>query len=144
MALTRGQAQIQWGGANSVTLSSNNTRSDSDAVLFDATDVAAVVQVSADNAGTPASGDTVDVYAKFTAGDVLGDSGDDYDTNEFAVFLGRLDTYGTNVPGEDPVRATFSLNAFIGAKGVKLSVEGPQVASRNIVVRAQIGYQRAA
>lgn len=144
MALTRqtGQ-QIQWSGANSITLSSA-TRQDSDAFVFDATDVAAVVTVTADNVGTPASGDYVDVYVKWTTGDVLGDTADDYDTTEHAEYLGRLDTYATNTPGEDPARRTWSLNHMIGAKAFRVSVEAPQAASRNVVVRSMVATQRAA
>lgn len=142
MALTRGEAQITWSSASSITLSSA-TRQDSDAFTFDATDVAAVLQVSADNAGTPSAGDVLRVFVKLTTGDLLGDSGDDYDTSEHAIPLGTLDTVAANTPGEDPARASFSLNEFIGAKGVRVSVEAPQGASRNIVVRARVAYQRA-
>lgn len=144
MALTRQTGQgILWSAAASITLSSS-TRQDADAFTFDATDVAAVITVTADNAGTPASGDIVDVYIKWTTGDVLGDSGDDYDTTEHAEYLGRLDTVAANTPGEDPARRTWSLNHMIGAKGFKLSVEAPQAASRNVVVRAMVATQRAA
>lgn len=143
MALTRGDAQITWSSSSSVTLSSS-TQTDSDAYAFDATDVSAVLQISADNQGTPASGDTLAVYLKMTTGDILGDSGDDYDTNEHAILLGRLDTYSTNTPGEDPARKSFPIDFAIGAKAVKVSVIGAQAATRNIVVRARIAYQRAA
>lgn len=143
MALTRAETAITWSSAASITLSTAS-RQDSDPVLFDATDVAAVLTVSVDNAGTPASGDVLNVYVKWTTGDVLGDSGDDYDTSEHAELLDQLDTYGTNTPGEDPARRTYSLNHMIGAKGFKVSVEGPQAASRNLVVRARLATQRAA
>jgi hypothetical protein len=143
MALTRHETGITWSSAASTTLSSA-TRVDSDAFVFDATDIAAAITLSADNAGTPAAGDIVDVFVKWTTGDILGDSGDDYDTNEHAEYLGRLDTVAANTPGEDPVRRTFSLSHMIGAKGLRVSVEAPQAASRNIVVRARMGTQRAA
>jgi hypothetical protein len=112
--------------------------------VYDATDVTAAITISADNAGTPAAGDILDVYVKYTTGDILGDTGDDYDTSEHAEYLGRLDTVAANTPGEDPVRRTFSLSHMIGAKGLIVSVEAPQAASRNIVVRARMGTQRAA
>lgn len=143
MAITRNETGITWSAASSVTLSSS-TRVDSDAFDFDATDVAAAITISADNAGTPASGDILDVYVLWTTGDILGDSGDDFDTSEHAEYLGRLDTVAANTPGEDPARRTFSLNHMIGASGFKVSVTAPQAASRNIVVRARVATQRAA
>jgi hypothetical protein len=144
MALTRETGQgITWSASASTTLSSS-TRVDSDTFTFDATDIAAAVTITADNAGTPASGDIVDIYIKWSTGDVLGDTGDDFDTSEHAEYLGRLDTVAANTPGEDPARRTFSLNHMIGAKAFKLSVEAPQAASRNVVVRAMVATQRAA
>lgn len=134
---TRSGAAVLWSSAGSVTLSSAS-RVDSDAIALDATDVQVMLQVSADNAGTPASGDVVRVYMKLTSGDVLGDSGDDYDTDEHAIPLGTLDTYATNTPGEDPARRSWDITQFLGAPNVKLSVEAPQGASRSIVVKARI------
>lgn len=140
MAASINQAQIQWSAADSITLSSA-TRQDSDAVALDAADAAGAIQISADNAGTPTSGDVVDVYVKWTVGDTLGDTGDDYDTNEYAQFLCRLDTVAANTPGEDPARRTVPI-AVMGKKALKLSIEAPQAASRNIVVRARIVTNR--
>lgn len=134
---TRSGAAVLWSSAGSVTLSSAS-RVDSDAIALDATDVQVMLQVSADNAGTPASGDVVRVYLKLTSGDVLGDSGDDYDTDEHAIPLGTLDTYSTNTPGEDPARRSWDITQFLGAPNAKLSVEAPQGASRSIVVKARI------
>lgn len=140
MALIRGESQITWTGAASVTLSAA-TRQDSDVYTFHDGDIAASVQIDANNAGTPASGDVLDVYIKWTTGDVLGDSGNDYDTSEHAQLLGRLDTVAANTPGEDPARKTWDIP--VGARGFVLSVEAPQAASRNIVVRARLSYQRS-
>lgn len=134
---TRSGAAVLWSSAGSVTLSSAS-RVDSDAIALDATDVQVMLQVSADNAGTPASGDVVRVYLKLTSGDVLGDSGDDYDTDEHAIPLGTLDTYSTNTPGEDPARRSWDITQFLGAPNAKLSVEAPQGASRSVVVKARI------
>lgn len=141
MALTRNETQITWSAAASVTLSAN-TRQDADAFTFDATDFAASLTINADNAGTPASGDYVDCYIKWTTGDVLGDTGNDYDTDEHAQFLCRLDTFSTNTPGEDPARKTIDIP--VSATGFKLSVQGNQAATRNVVVRARVNTQRAA
>ena len=73
MALTKNETQVQWSGSDSVTLNSSSEFV-SDAVAFDDTDVAAVLQVSVDNQGTAASGDVVTVRILYTSGDVLGDT----------------------------------------------------------------------
>jgi len=140
MALTRTESQILWATAASITLSDNNAAT-SDAIVFDATDIQAAVQVSADNAGTPAAGDYIDVWVAYTSGDVLGDASDDYDTTEHAEFLGRLNTYATDTPGEDPARRTYDISA--APKGIKLIVKGNQTATRNAVIRARLNTQRS-
>lgn len=142
MAITKTSTALQFGGSASVTVSSA-TQADSDAFTFDATSVGAGVVVSADNAGTPSSGDVVDVYVKYTTGDVLGDTGDDYPTNEHAEYLGRLDTVSANSPGEDPARKAFVLDP-LAYKGFRLSYVCPQAASRNIVLRAMVNETKAA
>ena len=141
MALTKNETQVQWSGSDSVTLNSSSEFV-SDAVAFDDTDVAAVLQVSVDNQGTAASGDVVTVRILYTSGDVLGDSGADYDTSEHSEQF-QLDTVAANTPGEDPARKTISLNDMIAAGGFKLSVSCPNAATRNIVVRARLKAQRA-
>lgn len=140
MASSRNETQITWSSASSVTLSTNNTRSVSDAFTFNAEDWDADLMLSADNAGTPDAGDTVDIYIHYTTGDILGDSGSDYATDEHAEFLCRLDTYGSNIPGEDPARRVIPIRT--ASLGFKLSCEGPQVASRNIAVRARVCTHR--
>lgn len=134
------EQQVQWAAAASITLADNN-RHDSDAITFNVEDWDGSVQISADNLGTPASGDTVDVYVKWSNGDILGDTGDDFDTDEHAEFLCRLDTYPTNTPGEDPARKTVPL-MISGKKACKLSVVAAQGATRNIAVRARLVTHR--
>lgn len=141
MASSRVETQVTWAAASSLTISSNTSYNASDAITFNVEDWDAAVQVSADNAGTPASGDVVNVYISYTAGDVLGDTGSDYDTDEHATFLGTLDTYATNVPGEDPARRTFPLPTT-AALGFKLLAQAPQAATRNIVLRARLVTHR--
>ena len=140
MASTINESQITWSSASSITVSSA-TQQTSDAVTLNVEDWDASIQVSADNAGTPASGDTCDVYVLWSNGDVLGDTGNDYDTSEHAQFMGRLDTYSTNTPGEDPARRTWPLNVS-GKTAFKLAVTCAQAASRNIVVRARLVTHR--
>lgn len=142
MALTRNETQLTWAAASSVTLSNANIIA-SDAITFDATDVKGSIMVSADNAGIPASGDIIEVWAAYTCGDVLGDSGDDYETDEHAWYLGVLDTFGSNTPGEAPARRSFPVDVA-GRKGMKLLVKAPLAATSNIVIRARLHTQRAA
>lgn len=142
MAITHNQTQVQWSGSNTKTVSSS-TLAWSDAVAFDATDVAAMLSVKADNQGTPASGDTCAVYIAFTTGDISGSGGSDtYDSDEFAQLLFTLDTYATNTPGEDPCQKSVSIP--VSAKGFKVGVSCPQAGTRNIVVSARLGTVRAA
>jgi hypothetical protein len=141
MASSRVETQITWSAANSVTINSNTSYNASDAFTFHAEDWEAAVQVSADISGTPATGDVADVYVAYTAGDVLGDSGSDYDTDEHAELLGRIDLYPTNTPGEDPARRTFPLRTT-APLGFKLLVLAPQAATRNVVLRARVVAHR--
>lgn len=142
MAITQTSTALTFSSSASVTISAN-TQADSDAYTFDATAIGAGVVVSVDNQGTPASGDYIDLYAKFTTGDVLGDTGDDYETDEHAAYLGRIDTFGTNTPGEDPARKWYPLFP-LGAKGFKLSYKANQAATRNLVLRAMVSEKRSA
>jgi hypothetical protein len=114
----------------------------SDEFLFNADDHEAELSVSADNAGTPASGDIVNVAIAYTSGDILGDSGNDYATQEHAEPVAALDTWATNTPGEDPARLSVPLR--MAPTGFKVVVQAPQGASRNIVVRARVVTRRYA
>jgi hypothetical protein len=140
MASSINEQQVLWSTASSISLSTNS-RVDSDAISLNIEDWDGSLQVSADNSGTPASGDVVDVYVEWTTGDILGDSADDYDTNEHAEFLCRLDTFSTNTPGEDPARKTVSLDVS-GKKALKVSVVAAQGASRAITFRARLVTHR--
>lgn len=142
MAITRVETGITWGAAASVTLNAATVFA-SDAFTFDATCIGGSIAVSADNQGTPAAGDTVTFYLAYTSGDLLGDTGDDYDTDEHAIPIGVVDTYLTNTPGEDPARRTLMLPSVV-PKGAKLLAVAPNAATRNIVVRARLTEQRAA
>lgn len=140
MASSINETGITWSAAASISLSTT-ARFTSDAVTLNAEDWEGSIQLSADNSGTPAAGDTVDVYVLWSNGDVLGDSGDDFDTDEHAEFLCRLDTYPTNTPGEDPVRRTVPL-AVSGKKAFKLSVVANQGATRAVTFRARLVTRR--
>jgi hypothetical protein len=132
---SRPENQITWAAAASITLTSA-TAQVSDAFTFHVEDFDGAIQVSADNAGTPATGDVVNVYLAYTTGDLLGDSGSDYDTTKGAMPLGRLNTYASDADGEDPQRKLFVLPT-LAPLGGKLIVQAPNAASRNITVRAR-------
>lgn len=138
MASSRSETQITWATAASLSIaaSSNGT---SDAFMFNAEDWGADLQIDINNDGTPAAGDTVDVYVLWTAGDVLGDTGSDYDTVEHAEFLCRLDTVAANTPGEDPARKTVPIR--VNALGFKLYAVNNSSA-RAQTIRARIVTHR--
>lgn len=139
MASSRVETQITWSSNASVTVSSA-TMVWSDVITFNAEDWDAELMVSADNAGTPAAGDIAAFYVAYTSGDILGDSGSDYATEEHAEFLALLDTVVANTPGEDPARRSVPLRT--APLGFKIGVSCPQAASRNIVVRARLVTHR--
>lgn len=136
MASSKTETQVQWSAADSKTVSANTIQW-SDAITLNIEDWRGSLTVNADNAGTPASGDTCMVYVAWSSGDVLGDSGNDFDTDEHAEFVGPLDTFATNTPGEDPARRTWPLSVA-GKTALKIGVVCAQAATRNIVVRARL------
>lgn len=138
MASSRSETQILWATASSVSVSAAGN-STSDAFTFNVEDWEADLQINVDNDGTPASGDTMDVYILYTAGDVLGDTGSDYDTTEHAEFLCRLDTVAANTPGEDPARKTVPVRtAALGFKLYAVNNSG----ARAITIRARVVTHR--
>jgi len=139
MASSRVATAILWSSSASVSLNSTSAVA-SDAFTFNAEDWEADLQVSADNSGTPASGDYVDVWVAYTSGDLLGDTGDDFDTTEHAEYLGRVDTVAANTPGEDPARRTFPLRT--GSKGFKVISKANQGATRAVTFRAMVSTHR--
>ncbi len=140
MAITKNESQILWAAATSKSVAAAATDT-SDAITFDSTDVYGALQISVDNAGTPVSGDLLEVYAAYSCGDILGDTGDDFDTVEHATFIGVLDTYVANTPGEDPARKTLYINT--AAKAVKIIVANKS-ATNAMTVRARLITTRAA
>lgn len=138
MASSRNETQITWSSASSLSVSSGTT-STSDAFTFNVEDWDAALQLSADNDGTPASGDTVTFSVAYTNGDILGDSGSDYDTTEHATYLATLDTVAANTPGEDPARLTVPINT--AALGFKVVAKNNS-AGRAITVRARVVTHR--
>lgn len=140
MASSRSESQITWASASSKSVAAGATET-SDAFTLNAEDWDGVIQLSADNDGTPASGDTVTFSIAYTSGDILGDSGSDYDTTEHASFLAQLDTVAANTPGEDPARLTVPI--LTGALGFKVIAKNNS-GGRAITVRARVVTHRVA
>ena len=140
MASTTNVTTVTWSSSASKTVSANTIQW-SDAITLNVEDWDGKLSVSVDNAGTPGSGDVCDVYIGWTLGDLLGDSGNDYDSDEHGEYIGRLDTYGSNTPGEDPARKTWDINPS-GATGLRVGVLCPQASTRNMTVRALLGVHR--
>lgn len=136
---SRVQTAITFSSNASVTIN-NATPVTSDAFTFHADDWDAEVMVSANNDGAPASDDVCDVFIAYSAGDVLGDSGDDFATAEHAEFLFRLDTFASNTPGENPARRSARIRT--GGKAFQLVLSCPNGALRPITARAMVNTHR--
>jgi len=143
MAITRAQTQVTWSSASSITLSTN-TQTSADAFALDDTCIGFFLTCSIDNSGTPSSGDTATFKIRWSTGDILGDSGNDFDTPEHAEYVATLDTVAANTPGEDPSRRTIIYG--ITPKNFILDVTWNSAApgTRNGVARARVEEVRAA
>lgn len=142
MGLGRTEQQVLWSGSNSKTLSAA-TRADSDEIVIDSSVVAAAVQVRVDNQSAAQTGDVLNVYIKWSTGDLdAGGGSNDYDTDEYAMHLMTLDTYATNTPGEDPATRTLPIDVNMG-KAFKLSIDAPNAGSRNMVVNSRVLFRTA-
>lgn len=135
MAITKSEIQVQWSSADSKSVAAGGTES-SDLISVNQNAVAGLLVVKADNEGTPAAGDTIDVYILENAGDPDGSGSDEFSTPGHARFIGELDT---NV--EDP--AILARDIPMSAKSLKLYVES-NASSNSITVSACIYEQRAA
>ena len=91
MAITHTETRVQFSSSDSTSISSGSNAT-SDAVTVDATCFQASMTLKADNGGTPAGGDTVDVWLLGSAGDPDGTGTHEYATTEQGLFLGTLDT----------------------------------------------------
>ena len=114
--------------AVSVSSGSNQT---SDVVTLSATAFAAMSTLKADNANTPADGDTIEIYALPSCGDPDGSGSDEYPNDDSdGIFLAVLDTYA-----DDPAIKT--VNLPIGAPKLKLYAKS-NASSNSITVSACI------
>lgn len=119
---------ITWSASSTKSLNSTS-RFDSDARSVNANAMTASLTVTCDNSGTPASGDYVDVWLKQSS-DASG-----FETDEHALYLGRLDTYGSNDPGEDPATKTYMIDVS-GIQSFKLTSKANQGGTRAVTISA--------
>lgn len=146
MAVSKNEVQVTWSAANTKTLNTNNWVI-SDEITLNDSDWQAMVQARGDNAGTPASGDTVEIRVLYTTGDVdNGGGSDDYpdvntsgSTASQAPLLGVLDTYNNYDP--DTFTRPISL---AGKSKVKFAARAAQGATRSIVLAMRINTVRGA
>ena len=136
MAITNTLSTVLWSSASTLSVTSA-TEVVSDAFTVDATTIALGIQVSADNAGTPASGDTAVFRIRWST-----DGCTTYDTAEHAQLLTQLDTFATNTPGEDPARRTVYPDP--AGTHFKIGCICAQAASRSVTIAALVREQRAA
>lgn len=141
MAITRVQTQVTWSAASTKSVTSA-TEVVSDVITLDDTCVALSIQLSADNANTPSATETAIWRIQWSNGDVLADTGDDYDTSEHAQFIGQLEMYASSIPGEDPSRMTVTVTPV--AKKFKIACTCSSAATHNVTIAARIDEQRAA
>lgn len=129
-------AAVLWSASSTKSLNSTS-RFDSDAVSINADAVTASLQVKVDNSGTPASGDYVDCWIKWSP------DASEYDTDENAMYLFRLDTVAANDPGEDPATRTITLN-ISGKQSFKLVSKANQGGTRAVTISAIYNEHRMA
>lgn len=127
---------VQWAASSTKSLNAA-TRVDSDAITINADAVQAALQITIDNSGTPAAGDVVNLWVKWSA------DGTNFDSDEHAQGLGLMDTVAANTPGEDPATRTYVLDVS-GKQALKLSSAAPQGASRAITISAVYNEHRMA
>ena len=143
MAATKQATQVVWGGANTKTLSTNSWVI-SDEITLDDQDWEIMAYARGDNQGTPAAGDTVEIRALYTAGDVdNGGGSSDYpdlntsgSTASQAELLGVLDTYANYDPD------TFVRPVSGTSPTVKFAARAAQGATRNIILAMRIETRR--
>lgn len=144
MGMSRNQAYVVWSSANTKTLNSNGQVATSDAFAFNDADVSAQLTLYASTASTPATGDYVDFYVLWTTGDGTGGGGaDNFDSQEHAQFLYRLNNYASDTPGEQPAQRTVQIP--VAAKGFKIqAIASANAGTRNQTIAVRVSTQRAA
>ena len=109
MAITRAQTDVTWDTGSYSNSLAAATGEASDVTSLNATCIQASITVKADNNGTPAAGDTLEVWLLASAGDPDAASPGtiEYPTDrDDGQFIGLMDV---SAASKDPVRSTFPL-----------------------------------
>lgn len=141
MASTKNETVVQFSAIDEITINNSNTWNLSDLVALNVEDWDAELLIWVDNQGTPTSGDTVEVRALYTNGNVDGAAGDDYVNADNGEFLAFLDTYN-NDDGNGVVLASVPVRTC--PDGFKLAVKAAAGATRNVKFRALLQTHRGA
>lgn len=130
MAITKNEIQVEWSTADTISVSSGGNQT-SDVVTLSAAAFDASLQIKADNAGTPASGDIITGYVLYSYGDpdVDPDSADEFDT------IGHAIPFELDTNSEDPVIRSIKIDP--AAVSLKLYVANG-ASSNSITVSAQV------
>lgn len=132
MAIRKTQTQVQWAGANSISVASGAGQT-SDAVAIADKAIAGSVTIKAKHSAAPVSGDEVRAYVLYTVGDPDADpeAADEYDTHQHALpVVLDLNT-------EDPAQKTVQIDT--AATGLKIRVVNDGAAA--VTVSAQYSEQ---
>ncbi len=130
MTIANNEKQVLWSAAASVSVTAGGNQT-SDAITLSTSCYDAMITMKADNEGTPASGDTVEIYALQSCGDPDGASTTEYPSDgDDGILLAVLDTNAN-----DPMVKTVSLP--VGAPYLKLYAKS-KASSNAITVSACI------
>ena len=92
MTIANNEQQVQWSSSNSVSVTAGSNQT-SDQITLSTAAYDAMITLKADNAGTPASGDTVEFYALLSCGDPDGAGAAEFPNDDSnGTFLAVLDT----------------------------------------------------
>jgi hypothetical protein len=125
---------IKWAGARTISIGAG-AATVSDAFLFSGNAIGGIGTFKADNAGVPASGDTVDVYILGSAGDPDG-AGVNELASADATHGNYLTTLDTNVT--DPALRTPSVPAYVEGK-IRAVNNGASAVTFSGIIKELIG-----
>lgn len=135
MALTHVETQVTWDTGNDTDSVTSGSSVESDEISINQTCFQASIALKADNAGTPAAGDTVTFKLLMSMGDTDGTGGDEFDDPEIAYFLIELDTNTV-----DPIQRSVPMPPM-PIKKIKIEATN-NAASNTMTVSALILEQR--
>lgn len=132
MAIAKAQTQVQWAGANLLSVLSGGNGT-SDAVPIADAAIAGSLTIKADNDGVPAAGDVLSVYILYSTGDPDADpdAADEYDTYQHVLPI-ELNTFT-----EDPAIKTIPIDPA----ATKFQLHVRNAAASAVTISAQYSEQ---